>query len=194
LVKEGKIKYVGLSEVESETLEEAHEILGDTLIALQSEYSIVNPDRAERILPICRKLGVAVVPYSPLSRGMLTGKVHDAKVFAESTALDYRTILPQFHPDVLPNNLRLINELNQIARKKNCSTAQLALAWLLAQGDDIIPIPGTKRLEYLEENMGSLNVHLSSEDLGLIENARNENPIKGARYPESLMKLFHLKS
>lgn len=194
LTREGKVKHIGLSEVEAETLEKAHAILGDKLIALQSEYSIANPGLAEKVFPTCRKLNIAFVPYSPLGRGLLSGKVRDAKVFAESPVLDFRSILPQFQSDVLPDNLHLINAIEKIAKRKNCTTAQLSLAWLLAQGDDIIPIPGTKRLEYLEENIASLNVHLSSEDLRIIENVRRENPIKGVRYPEGLMKLFHLKS
>ncbi len=194
LIKEGKIKYIGLSEVSIETLEHAHAILGKNLVALQSEYSIVNAVTAQKVLPTCRNLNIGFVPYSPLGRGLLSGKIEDTKIFKEHTAVEYRLWLPQFQPDVLPSNLQLIKAIEKIAAQKSCTVAQLSLAWLLAQGDDIVPIPGTKKLAYLDENLGSLHVHLSNEDLTLIENARQENPIQGGRYPEELMKLFHLKS
>lgn len=193
LVKEGKVKHIGLSEVDAETLGKAYQILGDSLVALQTEYSIANAEFAEIVLPTCRKLGISFIPYSPLGRGLLSGKIKDAKVFKESTAVEYRAMLPQFQPDVLNNNLFLIKAIEMVAKRKKCTVAQLSLAWLLAQGDDIILIPGTKKLDYLEENMGSLNVHLSNEDLELIEKARSENPVKGGRYPKELMELFHLK-
>jgi aryl-alcohol dehydrogenase-like predicted oxidoreductase len=193
LVKEGKIKHIGLSEVDAETLGKAHQILGDSLIALQTEYSIANAEFAETVLPSCRKLGISFIPYSPLGRGLLSGKINDAKAFKESTAVEYRALLPQFQSDVLTNNLFLIKAIETIAKRKKCTVAQLSLAWLLAQGDDIIPIPGTKKFEYLEENIGSLNVSLSNEDLELIQKARSENPVKGGRYPKELMELFHLK-
>ncbi len=193
LIKEGKVKHIGLSEVDGETLGKAHQILGDSLVALQTEYSIANAEFAEIVLPTCRKLGISFIPYSPLGRGLLSGKIKDAKAFKESTAIEYRAMLPQFQPDVLTDNLVLIKAIETIAKRKKCTVAQLSLAWLLAQGNDIIPIPGTKKLEYLEENIGSLNVSLSNEDLELIENARSENPVKGGRYPKELMELFHLK-
>lgn len=193
LVKEGKVKHIGLSEVDAETLEKAHQILGDSLIALQTEYSIANSEFAETVLPTCKKLGVSFIPYSPLGRGLLSGKIKDAKAFKESTAVEYRAVLPQFQSDLLMHNLFLIKAIEAIAKRKKCMVAQLSLAWLLAQGDDIIPIPGTKKLEYLEENIGSLNVILSNQDLELIEKARAENPVKGGRYPKELMELFYLK-
>lgn len=193
LVKEGKVKHIGLSEVDAETLEKAHQILGDSLIALQTEYSIANSEFAETVLPTCKKLGVSFIPYSPLGRGLLSGKIKDAKAFKESTAVEYRAVLPQFQSDLLMHNLFLIKAIEAIAKRKKCTVAQLSLAWLLAQGDDIIPIPGTKKLEYLEENIGSLNVILSNQDLELIEKARAENPVKGGRYPKELMELFYLK-
>lgn len=193
LVKEGKVRHIGLSEVDAETLGKAHQILGDSLIALQTEYSIANAEFAEIVLPTCRKLGISFIPYSPLGRGLLSGKIKDTKAFKESTTVEYRAMLPQFQPDILTNNLFLIKAIETIAKRKKCTEAQLSLAWLLAQGDDIIPIPGTKKLEYLEENIGSLNVTLSNEDLELIEKARSENPVKGGRYPKELMELFHLK-
>jgi aryl-alcohol dehydrogenase-like predicted oxidoreductase len=179
--------------MDAETLGKAYQILGDSLVALQTEYSIANAEFAEIVLPTCRKLGISFIPYSPLGRGLLSGKIKDAKVFKESTAVEYRAMLPQFQPDVLNNNLFLIKAIVMVAKRKKCTVAQLSLAWLLAQGDDIIPIPGTKKLDYLEENMGSLNVRLSNEDFELIEKARSENPVKGGRYPKELMELFHLK-
>jgi aryl-alcohol dehydrogenase-like predicted oxidoreductase len=193
LVKEGKIKSVGLSEVDSETLEKSHQILGNHLVALQSEYSIINADSARNVLPTCRKLGISFIPYSPLGRGLFSGKIRDAEDFKHTTALEYRLILPQFQPEALAHNLSLVRAIEILAKRKDCTLAQLSLAWLLAQGDDIIPIPGTKRIEHLEENIASLNVSLSEEDLQFIEKARSENPIKGRRYPEELMKLFHLQ-
>lgn len=171
----------------------AHQILGDNLIALQTEYSIANAEFAEMVLPTSKKLDISFIPYGPLGRGLLSGNIKDAKAFKESTAVEYRAVLPQFQPDVLTNNLFLITAIETIARRKKCTVAQLSLAWLLAQGDDIIPIPGTKKLEYLEENIGSLNVSLSNEDLELIEKARSENPVKGSRYSKELMELFRLK-
>lgn len=193
LVKEGKIRYIGLSEVDSETLEKSHQILGDSLVALQTEYSIANAQFAESMLPICRKLGVSFIPYSPLGRGLLSGKIRNADNFKDCNVVEYRSILPQFQPDVLPANLRLIQAIETIAARNKCTLTQLSLAWLLAQGNDIIPIPGTKRLEYLDENMAAINITLSKEDLQLIEKARRENPIEGGRYPQELMELFHLK-
>ncbi len=186
LVEEGKVKRVGLSEVSAETIQRAHAILGGTLIAVQSEYSIMNPLTAEMVLPTCRALGLAFVAFSPLTRGLLSGKIRDATVFAESSVFDFRSIAPQFQKEALKNNLRLVEALEELAQQKTCTVAQLSLAWLLAQGDDIIPIPGTKRHDYLQENIGSLDVNLSSEDLAFIGEKMKEHPIQGARLPEAL--------
>jgi aryl-alcohol dehydrogenase-like predicted oxidoreductase len=183
LIKKGKILYVGLSEVDAETLKKAHRVLGDKLVALQSEYSILNHKDAEAILPVCRELGVSFVAFSPLGRGLLGGTLKDAKVFFDSDELDVRTLSPQFQSDTFSKNLLLVDALKAIVAKKNCTVSQLSLAWLLAQGEDVIPIPGTKRLEYLEENLKSLDVSLSSDDILEIEEAIHSFPVHGMRLP-----------
>jgi len=193
LIKEGKIRYVGLSEVDGEIVERAHHILGDKLVALQSEYSIVNRKPADIALPTCRKLGIAFVPFSPIARGLLSGKVTDSTTFVQSKAFDFRSILPQFQPEAYKSNLNLIEAVSAIAKRKHCTPAQLSLAWLLAQGDDIIPIPGTKRIDYLQENIKSLEVHLSPEDLNELAQAMKDNPVKGNRYPDKLLEKAYLK-
>lgn len=181
LISNGKIRYVGLSEVDGGTLEKAHRILGDKLVALQSEYSILNHTAPEPVIPICRKLKIAFVAHAPLGRGLLTGKFKDPRAFTESGAFDVRSISPQFQGDAFENNLHLVDGLETIAKKKRCTLAQLALSWLLALGEDIIPIPGTKRLDYLIENLGALNVNLSKEDLSAIDQVIKSHPIQGQR-------------
>lgn len=181
LIDEGKIRYVGLSEVDGDVLERAHRVLGDKLVSLQSEYSIGNHTAAEAVLPTCRKLGIAFVAYSPMLRGLLSGKLKTPTEFSKSETFDVRSIAPQFQPDVFENNLRLVNALADIAKNKRCTTAQLSLAWLLAQGDDIIPIPGTKRADYLKENLDAVNIELSEADLAAIAQAVKHNPIQGLR-------------
>lgn len=181
LINENKIRYVGLSEVDAQTIERAHAVLGDKLVAVQSEYSIINHEDAERVLPICRKLGISFVAYSPLMKGLLSGTLRDTKIFQTSEKSDCRLEMPQFAPDNLPYNLKLVDALQTLAFKKNCTTAQLSLAWLLAQGDDIIPIPGTSILKYLKENIDSVNIHLTDNDLNTIKSIMQENPIKGIR-------------
>lgn len=187
LIDEGKVRYIGLSEVNSQILERAHQILGDKLVALQSEYSIANAKAAETVIPMCRKLGVSLVPYSPLGRGLLSNNCPDTSVS------DFRIRLPQFQPEVISHNLELAKALNEIAKEKQCTVAQLALAWLFSQGDDMIPIPGTKRLEYLEDNLGSIDLPFTKSDFMRIEEVREKHPFMGLRYPEFLMKLFHLE-
>jgi aryl-alcohol dehydrogenase-like predicted oxidoreductase len=194
LIDEGKILYVGLSEVDGDILERAYKVLGDKLVALQTEYSIANQAVAQAVLPVCHQLGIGFVAYSPLGRGLLSGTIRDPKAFKESAEFDFRSILPQFQPETYQENFRLVDALIAIARKKNCTPAQLALAWLLAQREDIIPIPGTKQIKYLEQNMQAVDITLSSADLAAIEEAVQKYPIKGARYPEELLKIFHLTS
>ncbi len=193
LIEEGKILFVGLSEVNGDILERAHRVLGDKLVALQTEYSIANNAVAKKVLPTCRKLGVGFVAYSPLGRGLLSGSIRNAKVFQDSSEFDFRSILPQFQPDTYEENLHLVEAITSIAKKKNCTAAQLSLAWLLAQGEDIVPIPGTKRENYLLENLKAVDLQLSANDLAAIDEAIRKNPIKGARYTEDLLKIFHLK-
>ena len=193
LLNEGKIRYVGLSEVDAETIERAHQVLGSSLIAVQTEYSIVNRAQAEAVLPTCKKLGIAFVAWSPLARGLLCGKIKNADIFKKSEEYDCRKDLPQFQAEALEGNLCLVEAIEKLGQKKNCTAAQLSLAWLLAQDDEIIPIPGTKKLEYLQENIKALDVSLTTPELDALNMAIEENPIKGARYPEKIMKLFHLK-
>ncbi len=183
LISEGKILYVGLSEVTGEIIERAHRVLGDKLVALQSEYSILNFADAEAVLPTCRKLKMAFMAFAPLGRGLLTGKLKDPQAFTKSDVFDVRSIAPQFQPDVFENNLHLVEGLVALAKKKSCTPAQLALAWLLSRGEDIIPIPGTKHMEYLKENLGAFNVALSPVDLAAIDQVIKENPIQGVRLP-----------
>jgi aryl-alcohol dehydrogenase-like predicted oxidoreductase len=193
LLGEGKILHVGLSEVDGEIVARAHRVLGDKLVALQSEYSIVNHRAADVALPTCRKLGVAFVPFSPIARGMLSGKIKDTQPFKESKAFDFRSIHPQFQPEAYKANMELIDAISDIAAQKKCTPAQLSLAWLLAQGDDIIPIPGTKRLDYLKENIGAVQVHLSPNDLAALDKAMHDHPTAGKRYPDALIELAYLK-
>ena len=145
------------------------------------------------MLSTCKKLGIAFVAWSPLARGLLSGKFRDDQAFSESEAYDFRSVLPQFQGEALQTNLRLVEAVELLAKKKACTSAQLSLAWLLAQDDNIIPIPGTKRLQYLQENIGAVDVHLTSDELDALNLAIRENPIKGARYPEELMRVFNLK-
>lgn len=193
LISEGKIRFVGLSEVDGEIVERAHKVLGDKLIALQSEYSLVNRRSADVALSTCRKLGVAFVPFSPIARGLLSGKVKDSTTFAQSKAFDFRSILPQFQPDAYKANMKLIEAVSSIAARKHCTPAQLSLAWLLAQGEDIIPIPGTKRLDYLLENIQSIDLSLSEQELDELSLAMEENPVKGNRYPDKVLEVSYLK-
>jgi aryl-alcohol dehydrogenase-like predicted oxidoreductase len=148
LINEGKIRYVGLSEVDAETIERAYKVLGSSLIAVQTEYSIMNRAQAEAVLPICKKLGIAFVAWGPLARGLLSGKIKNADLFKKSEEYDFRSDLPQFQPETLQENLCFVRAIEKLAKKKNCSAAQLSLAWLLAQ-ENVIPIPGTKKLGYL---------------------------------------------
>lgn len=186
LVQEGKIQFIGLSEVSGETLQRAHAVLGDRLVAVQSEYSIINHVAAEMVLPACRSLDIAFVAFCPLARGLLSGKIKNSKSFIESEVFDFRSIAPQFREGALQNNLRLVEAVEEIAKRKTCTPSQLSLAWLLAQGDDIIPIPGTKKSDYLIENIDSLNIKLSAHDLATIRNIIEQYLIQGARLPEDM--------
>ncbi|CAF9926543.1 MAG: Aldo-keto reductase str7 [Alectoria fallacina] len=185
LKKEGKIKYLGLSEVSSASLRRAHAV--HPISAVQIEYSpftidIESPDIA--LLKTCRELGVATIAYSPLGRGMLTGAYKTPTDFEEG---DFRRRAPRFSEDNFPKNLKLVDEINEIAKKKGCTAGQLTLAWLLAQGQDIIPIPGTKKIKYLEENMAALDVKLTSSENAEIRKAVENAEVHGQRYPEQMM-------
>ncbi|PWC17786.1 aldo/keto reductase [Brenneria corticis] len=177
LVKEGKIRYIGLSEASAETLERAHRV--HPITALQSEYSLWTRDVETDILPACRRLGIGFVPYSPLGRGFLTGAIRSPDDLA---ADDFRRSNPRFAGDNFAKNRQLVDKVNQLAKEKGVAPSQLALAWVLAQGEHIVPIPGTKRRRYLEENIGALDVSLSADELAAIEAIFPFNAAAGDRY------------
>jgi aryl-alcohol dehydrogenase-like predicted oxidoreductase len=186
LVKEGKIRYIGLSEAGPNTLRRAAKI--HPITALQTEYSLWTRDPEEEVLPTCRELGVGFVAYSPLGRGFLTGQI---KRFEDLAQDDYRRQSPRFQGDNFQKNLDLVRRVEEIAKERGCTTAQLALAWVLAQGKDIVPIPGTKRRKYLEENVGALNVHLTEEDLRRLDEVAPHGVAAGQRYSEEMMRLVN---
>ena len=183
LVAAGKVRALGLSEVSAATLRRAHAV--HPIAALQTEYSLWTRDVETEILPTCRDLGIAFVPYSPLGRGFLTGALKDTDSLS---AQDFRRIAPRFQGEAFARNLALINELKAMAEQKQATPAQLALAWLLAQGRDIIPIPGTKRRRYLEENAAAADIPLSGDDLSRLDRALPPGAAVGDRYPEEGMK------
>ncbi len=182
LVKEGKIRYAGLSEVGAETLRRAAKVY--PIAMLQTEYSLWTREPETDVLPVCRELGIGLVAYSPLGRGFLTGAFQKPEDFAPD---DFRHHLPRFQGENFERNLRLVEKAKEIATEKNCTPAQLALAWLLAQGEDIVPIPGTKRRERLEENSQAVEIELSDDELRRIEEAAPLGAAVGAHYPEALM-------
>jgi aryl-alcohol dehydrogenase-like predicted oxidoreductase len=186
LVREGKVRYLGLSEASPKTLRRAVKI--HPIAALQTEYSLWTRDPEDEIVPTCHELGIGFVAYSPLGRGFLTGRF--AK-FEDLPADDYRRNSPRFQGENFQKNLDLVRRVEEIAKEKGCKPSQLALAWVLAQGDDIVPIPGTKRRKYLEENVGALNVHLTTEDLRRIDEVFPRDATAGARYPEHMMHLVN---
>lgn len=183
LVKEGKVRYIGLSEAGPETIRRANRV--HQISALQTEYSLWSRDVEDEILPLCRELGIGFVPYSPLGRGFLTGQIQSFEDLEEG---DFRRFSPRFQGENFAKNLELVDRIKEIAKEKGCQPSQLALAWLLAQGDDIVPIPGTKRRTYLEENIGALSVGLTSDELARIEAAAPKGAAFGTRYPEASMK------
>jgi aryl-alcohol dehydrogenase-like predicted oxidoreductase len=186
LVKEGKVRYLGLSEASAATMRRAVKV--HPIAALQTEYSLWTRDPESEILSTCRELGIGFVAYSPLGRGFLTGQF---KRFEDLAADDYRRISPRFQGDNFQKNLDLVKQVESIAKEKGCKPSQLALAWVLAQGDDIAPIPGTKRRKYLEENAGGLEVQLTADDLRRLDEAFPEGSASGPRYNEQMMKLVN---
>lgn len=186
LVKQGKVKAIGLSEVSPSTLRKAHKI--HPITALQTEYSLWSREPEDELLETCRELGVAFVAYSPLGRGFLTGQI---KKFEDFEANDFRRYSPRFQGENFQKNLDIVKKLESLAAKKGCSTSQLALAWVMAQGDHIFPIPGTKRIKYLEENVGALNVNFSKEELADIDAIAPKGAAAGLRYPEASMKVLN---
>jgi aryl-alcohol dehydrogenase-like predicted oxidoreductase len=183
LVDAGKARHLGLSEAGTDTIRRAYSV--HPIAALQTEYSLWSRDPEDDLLPLCRELGIAFVAYSPLGRGFLTGHYRKVEAFGEG---DFRRITPRFQVGNIDKNLALVDRLDSIARDKGCSTTQLALAWVLAQGEDIVPIPGTKRRKYLEENVSALDVALTGEDLRAIEAAVPRGAAVGPRYPEAVMR------
>jgi len=184
LVKEGKIRYIGLSEASAQTLRRAVKV--HPIAALQTEYSLWTRDPEDGILPTCRELGIGFVAYSPLGRGFLTGQF---KRFEDLPEDDYRRHSPRFQGENFQKNLDLLHRVEEIAREKRCTPSQLALAWVLAQGKDIVPIPGTKHRKYLEDNAGAVNVRLTKDELRRIEDAFPTGAAAGERYPEHVMQL-----
>jgi aryl-alcohol dehydrogenase-like predicted oxidoreductase len=182
LVEAGKVRFLGLSEVSPEILRRAHAV--HPITAVQSEYSLWSRDPEDGILAACRELGVGFVPYSPLGRGFLTGQI---KTFEDLEPDDYRRSSPRFQGENFQKNLDLVAKIEEIATSKGCSPAQLALAWVLAQGEDQVPIPGTKRRKYLEENLGALDVELTPEDLRRIDEIAPKDVAAGPRYPAAMM-------
>jgi aryl-alcohol dehydrogenase-like predicted oxidoreductase len=182
LVREGKVRFIGLSEAAPATIRRAHNV--HPITALQTEYSLWSRDVEDEILPTIRELGIGFVAYSPLGRGFLTGRF---RTIDDLPADDYRRSSPRFQGDNFQKNLDLVHHIESVARQKQCTPSQLALAWLLARGNDIVPIPGTKRVTYLEENAGALDVSLTAEDLARIDAIAPRGIAAGGRYPESSM-------
>jgi aryl-alcohol dehydrogenase-like predicted oxidoreductase len=186
LVKEGKVRYLGLSEASMKTLRRAFDV--HPIAALQSEYSLWTRDPESEILPTCRELGVGFVAYSPLGRGFLTGQF---KTFDDLPADDYRRNSPRFQGENFSLNLALVKKVQEMALEKKCQPSQLALAWVLAQGGDVVPIPGTKRRTYLEENVGALDIELPPDELRRLNEVFPFGAAAGERYPEHMMALVN---
>ena len=187
LVKEGKVRGIGLSEVNTETLRKANATY--PVSALQSEYSLWSREPEDEIIPACKELGIAFVAYSPLGRGFLTGQI---KSFEDLDDDDFRRTSPRFQGENFNKNLQLVKKIEAIAKEKNCTPSQLALAWVMAQEDFIFPIPGTKRVKYVEENVKAVDVKLSEHDLKQIEDVFPKNAAAGMRYTEAGMKTVNL--
>ena len=185
LVSEGKVRFLGLSEASAETIKRANAV--HPIAALQSEFSLWTRDLEDNgVLDAIRELNIALVAYSPLGRGFLTGEI---KRFEDFEPDDYRRHSPRFQGENFEKNLRLVEKIEEVAKRKNCTTAQLALAWTLAQGDDVIPIPGTKKRTRLEENAKAAEIELSVDDLNEINDIAPN--VAGERYPEAMMKMVN---
>src|SRR5438128_7613811 len=184
LIREGKVKHFGLSEPGAQTISRAHAV--QPVTAVQSEYSLWTRGPEAEVLPTLEELGIGFVPYSPLGKGFLTGKINENTTFDRS---DFRNTLPRFTPEARQANLALIDLLGKIAERKKATPAQISLAWLLAQKPWIVPIPGTRKLERLDENIGAVAVELTSDDLREIDSAASKITVQGARYPEHLERM-----
>jgi aryl-alcohol dehydrogenase-like predicted oxidoreductase len=180
LVDAGKVRHLGLSEASAATIRRAHGV--HPITALQTEYSLFTRDLEDEILPTIRELGIGLVPYSPLGRGLLTGTITASSGATADGDFRRSAYFPRFQGDALEANLALVQRIREIAEEKGCTPGQLALAWVLAQGDDVTPIPGTKRVRYLEENVGALEVELSPEEIGRLEAAVPREAVVGDRY------------
>lgn len=185
LVKEGKVRYLGLSEASVTSIRKAHAV--HPIAALQSEYSLLTRDVENELLQTTRELGISLIPYSPLARGLVTNTLN-IDTFAED---DFRRTLPRYQQENIVNNNKLVAGFAELAGSKGCTPAQLALAWVLAQGEDIIPIPGTKKRKYLEENLGAIEINLTVDDLKVIDQLIKQYPIIGERYSEGAMKMVN---
>ncbi len=186
LVAAGKVRFLGLSEAGPKTLHRACAI--HPIAALQTEYSLWSRDPEDEILPTCRELGIGFVPYSPLGRGFLGGQIRRFEDFAPD---DYRRQSPRFQGENFSKNLELVDRIDRMARDRGCTPSQLALAWVLAQGEDLVPIPGTKRRTYLEENLGALDLTLSTEDLAKLDEISPRGAAAGERYPAAMMSVVN---
>lgn len=184
LIQQGKVKHFGLSEAGVKTIRRAHAVLPVT--ALQSEYSLFWRQPEEEVIPMLEELGIGFVPFSPLGRGFLTGKIDENTTFDSS---DFRNIVPRFTPEARKANQAVVELLTKVAAQKKAAPAQIAIAWLLAQKPWIVPIPGTTKLHRLEENLGAANIELTPEDLSAIDSAASKIAFQGARYPEHLEKM-----
>jgi len=187
LIKEGKVRHIALSEAGPETLRRAAAV--HPITALQSEYSVWERDVEDEILPTCRELGIGFVPYSPLGRGFLAGTIRSLD---ELPADDWRRNDPRYQADTLPQNLKIVDAIAEVARRRQASNAQVALAWLLAQGDDVVPIPGVKRRETMRDSAGSVDVTLTADDLAAIDAAAPNGGTAGPRYGERGMRMVKL--
>lgn len=183
LVKAGKVRYIGLSEVSAETLERAHHV--HPITALQSEYSLWTRGPEKELIPLCEKLHISFVAYSPLGRGFLTHKLTSADELAQN---DFRKTSPRFQAGNFDKNYQLVEKLNQMATEKKCTAGQLSLAWVLAKSPSIIPIPGTKRRKYLEENIGAVKMKLDKDEVAKLDQLFSPDAIAGERYPQEIMK------
>ncbi|HCY76084.1 MAG TPA: aldo/keto reductase [Ignavibacteriales bacterium] len=187
LVNEGKVKFIGLSEAAPATIRRANKV--HKITALQTEYSLWTRDPEDELLDLCKELGISFVAYSPLGRGFLSGRFKPEQNFPEG---DYRKDHPRFQKGNIEHNYKIVQQLEVIAKEKNCTTAQLALAWVLHQRDYIIPIPGTKRIKYLEENVNAIEIKLSESELKRIDQIAPKNFTKGLRYAERAMKALNI--
>lgn len=186
LVKQGKVKTIGLSEVSASSLRKAHAI--HPITALQTEYSLWSREPENELLNTCKELGIAFVAYSPLGRGFLTGQI---KKYEDFSANDVRRNWPRFQGENFQKNIDLVRQIETLAKKKGCTASQLALAWVIAQGDHIFPIPGTKRIQYLEENASALHVDLTNDEIAEINTVMPMGAAAGTRYPEVAMKILN---